>query len=81
MGQDGDVSPAPTPLELRLYDTRRRAVVPFEPLVPGHVGIYTCGPTVYGPQHLGNMRSQLLPDLLRRVLATLGLPRGADDGA
>ena len=57
---------------IRLYDTRRRAVVPFEPLVPGRVGIYTCGPTVYGPQHLGNMRSQLLPDLLRRVLAVAG---------
>ena len=72
MGQDGDVSPATTPFEIRLYDTRRRAVVPFEPLVPGHVGIYTCGPTVYGPQHLGNMRSQLLPDLLRRVLTVAG---------
>jgi cysteinyl-tRNA synthetase len=46
-------------------------VVRFEPLVAGHVGIYTCGPTVYGPQHLGNMRSQLL-DLLRRVLAAAG---------
>ena len=58
---------------IRLYDTRRRAVVPFEPLEPGKVGIYTCGPTVYGPQHLGNMRSQLTPDLLRRVLLAGGL--------
>lgn len=58
---------------IRLHDTRRRAVVPFEPLEPGKVGIYTCGPTVYGPQHLGNMRSQLAPDLLRRVLAASGL--------
>lgn len=72
MGQDGGVSPATTPFEIRLYDTRRREVVPFEPLVPGQVGIYTCGPTVYGPQHLGNMRSQLLPDLLRRVLMAAG---------
>ena len=77
MGQTGGVSAeqAPTqidPSEIRLYDTRRRQVVRFEPLVAGHVGIYTCGPTVYGPQHLGNMRSQLLPDLLRRVLAAAG---------
>jgi cysteinyl-tRNA synthetase len=59
--------------QLQLYDTRRRSVVPFEPLVPGRVGVYTCGPTVYGPQHLGNMRSQLAPDLLRRVLLAAGL--------
>jgi cysteinyl-tRNA synthetase len=58
--------------DIRLYDTRRRAVVPLEPIEPGRVGIYTCGPTVYGPQHLGNMRSQLLPDLLRRVLMAAG---------
>ena len=58
---------------IHLYDTRRRAVVPFEPVVAGKASIYTCGPTVYGPQHLGNMRSQLLPDLLRRVLLASGL--------
>ncbi|MFN8018064.1 MAG: cysteine--tRNA ligase [Acidimicrobiales bacterium] len=57
---------------IHLHDTRRRAVVPFEPVHEGKAGIYTCGPTVYGPQHLGNMRSQLLPDLLRRVLAAAG---------
>jgi len=58
---------------IRLYDTRRRAVVPFEPLEPGRVGIYTCGPTVYAPQTLGNMRSQFTPDVLRRVLLAAGL--------
>ena len=57
---------------LQLYDTRRRAVSEFEPLVDGKVGIYTCGPTVYAPQHLGNMRSQLTPDLLRRYLDAAG---------
>jgi hypothetical protein len=57
---------------IHLYDTRRRAVVPFEPIHEGKAGIYTCGPTVYGPQHLGNMRSQLMPDLLRRVLLASG---------
>ncbi|GAA2758358.1 cysteine--tRNA ligase [Actinopolymorpha rutila] len=57
---------------LQLYDTRHRAVRPFEPSEPGRVGMYTCGPTVYRPQHLGNMRSQLTPDLLRRVLLASG---------
>jgi cysteinyl-tRNA synthetase len=58
--------------ELRFYDTRTRAVQRFEPLAPPAVGIYTCGPTVYAPQHLGNMRSQIVPDLLRRVLLAAG---------
>ncbi|MCB0970699.1 MAG: cysteine--tRNA ligase [Acidimicrobiales bacterium] len=66
------MSQPPVDLPIRLHDTRRREVVPFEPLVAGKVGIYTCGPTVYGPQHLGNMRSQLMPDLLRRVLGAAG---------
>jgi cysteinyl-tRNA synthetase len=57
---------------IHLHDTRRRAVVPFEPIHEGEARIYTCGPTVYGPQHLGNMRSQLMPDLLRRVLSAAG---------
>jgi cysteinyl-tRNA synthetase len=65
---------APTPglEELRFYDTRTRAVHRFDPLHPPTVGIYTCGPTVYALQHLGNMRSQLFPDLLRRVLVAAG---------
>ena len=58
--------------DLRLYDTRTRSVRPFAPLAPPAVGIYTCGPTVYAPQHLGNMRSQIVPDLLRRVLVAAG---------
>ena len=65
-------SPAPGLDQLRLYDTRTREVRPFAPLAPPAVGIYTCGPTVYAPQHLGNMRSQLVPDLLRRVLIAAG---------
>jgi cysteinyl-tRNA synthetase len=67
-----DRSPTPGLEELRFYDTRTRQVQRFEPLHPPTVGIYTCGPTVYAPQHLGNMRSQLFPDLLRRVLVAAG---------
>ena len=65
-------APAPGLEQLRLHDTRTRSVRPFAPLDPPRVGIYTCGPTVYAPQHLGNMRSQIVPDLLRRVLVAAG---------
>ena len=64
--------PSVDPSTLHLYDTRRRAVVALEPLVPGKVGIYSCGPTVYAPQTLGNMRSQWMPDVLRRTLLAAG---------
>lgn len=67
-----EATPTPGLEEIRLNDTRRRAVVAFEPLEPGRVGIYTCGPTVYAPQTIGNMRSQFTPDLLRRVLLAAG---------
>ncbi|MFC7385916.1 cysteine--tRNA ligase [Sphaerisporangium rhizosphaerae] len=53
---------------LRLYDTRSRRL---EPIVPDNgrvVRVYTCGPTVYRFAHVGNLRSYLLPDLIRRVL-------------
>jgi cysteinyl-tRNA synthetase len=68
------VTDQPTPglEELRFYDTRTRQVERFAPLAPPKVGVYSCGPTVYAPQTLGNMRSQLFPDLLRRVLLAAG---------
>jgi len=59
--------------EIVLYNTRTRRKQRFEPLEPGRVGMYTCGPTVYGPQHIGNLRSQLFPDLLKRFLLGEGL--------
>jgi len=58
---------------LVLYDTRTRSKRPFEPLEPGHARMYTCGPTVYAPQHIGNLRSQLFADLLKRALLAEGL--------
>ncbi len=58
--------------EIRFYDTRTRSVRRFEPIEPGRVGIYTCGPTVYGPQHVGNLRSRLFADLLKRFLMSEG---------
>jgi cysteinyl-tRNA synthetase len=57
---------------LLLHDTRTRSKRPFEPLEPGQVRMYTCGPTVYAPQHVGNLRSQLFADLLKRALLAEG---------
>jgi len=57
------------PPPLHLYDTYTRSLRPFEPLAPGgEVGLYTCGPTVYDYQHIGNFRTFLFEDVLRRVL-------------
>jgi cysteinyl-tRNA synthetase len=52
---------------MRLYDTMARAVVPIEPSTPGLLKLYACGPTVYRYAHVGNMRTFLLGDLIRRV--------------
>ncbi len=53
---------------LRLFDTARGQVVPLEPRDPGKVSIYVCGPTVYGPPHLGHGRYAIVYDVLRRYL-------------
>ncbi len=54
---------------LILYDNFTRSLREFEPLHPeGEVGIYTCGPTVYDYQHIGNFRTFLFEDALKRVL-------------
>jgi len=58
---------------IRLHDTLSGETRPLEPLEPGHVRIYTCGPTVYGPTHIGNFRSFLFADLLVRHLRARGL--------
>jgi cysteinyl-tRNA synthetase len=55
-------------MTLRLFDTYTRSVRHFEPLRPPEVGLYTCGPTVYDYAHLGNLRTYLFEDILRRVL-------------
>ena len=60
-------------MTLHLRDTLSGQTRPLEPLEPGHVRIYTCGPTVYGPVHIGNFRSFLYADLLVRYLRYSGL--------
>jgi cysteinyl-tRNA synthetase len=57
---------------LRLFDTARGEVVPFEPREPGKVSMYVCGPTVYGPPHLGHGRMALVFDVVRRYLQWRG---------
>ena len=59
--------------ELVLYNTRTRRKESFRPLEPGHARVYSCGPTVYSPQHIGNLRPYLFADLLRRALVLAGL--------
>jgi cysteinyl-tRNA synthetase len=53
---------------MRLYNSLTRAVEEVVPNEPGHVTIYTCGPTVYRYAHLGNFRTFMLGDLIRRAL-------------
>ena len=55
-------------MNLRLYDTYSRTLRDFVPLTDGKVGLYTCGPTVYDYAHIGNLRTYLFEDILRRVL-------------
>ena len=59
--------------QLRLYNTLTRSIEPFRPRTPGVATVYSCGPTVYSRQHLGNMRPYVLADLLTRVLRLQGL--------
>lgn len=58
---------------LQLFNSRTRRKEPFVPIEPGHARVYSCGPTVYSPQHIGNMRAYLFADLLRRALLAEGL--------
>lgn len=58
---------------IRLHDTLTGETRPFEPLEPGHARVYSCGPTVYGPAHVGNFRAFTFDDLLVRYLRFRGL--------
>ncbi len=59
-------------MALSLYNTLTRRVEPFTPLRPPRVTLYTCGPTVWNYAHLGNFRTFLFEDLLRRHLEASG---------
>jgi len=53
---------------LKLYNTLTRKKEEFKPIKKGQVGIYSCGPTVYWYQHIGNLRTYIFSDVLKRVL-------------
>src|SRR2546429_7502880 len=57
---------------LRLHNTMSGRLEQFVPIEPGHVRMYTCGPTVHDYSHIGNFRTFLFEDLLRRGLLQPG---------
>ncbi len=59
-------------MALRLYNTLSRRLEEFDPVTPGRVTLYTCGPTVYDQAHVGNFRTFLFEDVLRRYLRWKG---------
>lgn len=59
-------------MQIKLYNTMTRKVEEFVPITPNHMGFYSCGPTVYWDQHLGNMRTFLNNDILKRVFLANG---------
>ncbi len=59
-------------MNIRLFNTMSRKLEEFKPLTPGKVGFYSCGPTVYWNQHLGNMRTFISNDLIKRMFIENG---------
>ncbi len=57
---------------MRLFNTLSRALEELRPLDPPRVGLYTCGPTVYNYQHVGNYRTYIFEDCLKRALRLCG---------
>jgi cysteinyl-tRNA synthetase len=53
---------------MKIYNTLTRQIEEFKPIKKGKIGLYTCGPTVYDYQHIGNMRTFIFEDVLKRVL-------------
>jgi cysteinyl-tRNA synthetase len=62
----------PQTTEIRLHNTLSNQTEPFVPLKPGEVTMYTCGPTVYDYAHIGNFRTFVFQDILRRFLKLRG---------
>ncbi len=58
--------------EIRFFNTLGHTLETFQPRQPGKVAIYTCGPTVYDHAHIGNLKTFVFEDFLRRVLRYLG---------
>jgi len=58
---------------ITFFNTLGRSMEEFKPLVPGKVGFYGCGPTVYNYAHIGNLRTYVFEDILVRSLRRFGL--------
>lgn len=69
-----DASARPESDVPQLYDTMTRELRPLRPLDGETFRFYCCGPTVYGPAHIGNFRTFVVQDLFRRVLEAGGMP-------
>lgn len=54
--------------EIKLYNTAERKIVNFKPIEKGKIGLYVCGPTVYGPAHIGHARTYVAFDIIKRYL-------------
>jgi len=67
-----DGFPGEPRVELKLFNTMGRELQPFVPIEPGKVGMYACGLTVYNYAHVGNLRTFLFEDVLRRTLEYFG---------
>jgi len=63
--------PDPLP-QFHLYNSLGNAKMPFKPIFPPHVKMYSCGPTVYDRAHIGNFRAFLTVDVLKRALVFFG---------
>ncbi len=59
-------------MPIRVYNTLSKNKEPFEPVKPGKVGIYLCGPTVYKPSHIGHMVGPVIFDAVKRYLTYSG---------
>ena len=59
-------------MTIKLFNTMTRKTEEFKPLVPGKMGFYSCGPTVYHYAHIGNMRSMIHNDILKRMFIENG---------
>jgi cysteinyl-tRNA synthetase len=60
------------PMPIQIYNTLTRKKEPFEPIAPGQVTIYNCGPTVYDHFHIGNARNFVVMDMVRRYFEVRG---------
>src|SRR5438046_4568715 len=60
-------------MSIRVYNTLSKNKETFEPVAPGKVGIYLCGPTVYKPSHIGHMVGPVIFDVVKRFLTYVGL--------